>query len=349
MIVDFFEPPAEKRVGGLEAAIRSMESFLVEAGVAVRHNPSFDLLGKDGVPEVVDFHGLWEPGFLKVSAFCRRSNIPYIASTHGMLEPWALRHKRWKKWPWFLLFEQRHLAGATRLLTTSGLESDHLRDLFPDSQRVVLPLGLTADKGPDYQAARRDLGWEQWETVLLFLSRLHPKKGLHLLLDALKRLDTRAKENVRLVIVGGGDRDYVLGLRTLASRQGLRRLRIDWVGEIWSDDKWKYLQGADLFCLPSFSENFGLAILEALQVGTRVLTTTQTPWTDALKSNAGFLCEPTETGVQAALEEFFSSRSWSAQQRDGLAGQMRHRYAWESVGPAYIRLYEDVCGVAVAR
>jgi hypothetical protein len=106
-----------------------------------------------------------------------------------MLEPWAWRHRRWKKWPWYHLFERRHLDGASRVLTTSEKEAENVRKRLPAVDCRALPLGLTSEREPDYMAARRKLGWSESDVVLLFLSRIHPKKGLDLLLRALAALE----------------------------------------------------------------------------------------------------------------------------------------------------------------
>src|SRR5206468_3389543 len=103
-----------------------------------------------------------------------------------------------------------------------------------------------------------------------------------------------------------------------------------------------YYQGADLFCLPSYSENFGLAVLEACQVGTRVLTTNQTPWSALGEWNAGFIVEPTVTDIQQGLLTFFSSAPWPAEHRSELAQRVRQRFGWESIGPQYLQLYKAV-------
>lgn len=345
MIVNFFEPPSAKKTGGLELAIRAIETFLSSAGVSVRSNPASGELGKTGVPEIVHFHGLWDPKFLRLSSHCRRLQIPYVVSPHGMLEPWARRYKGWKKWPWFLLFEHHHLACAARLLTTSDNEARNLADIFPASHCTMLPLGLTADSGANYSAARRLLNWDEAETVLLFLSRIHPKKGLHLLLRALVGVGSSAKQTARLVIVGGGEKTYLRELKNFAARERMKLPQIEWAGEVWGDDKWRYFQGADLFCLPSFSENFGLAVLEALQVGTRVLTTNQTPWSHLPSWGAGFVCEPTEHDVRRALESFFACPEWPAGERIRLAAQIHRSYGWDAVGPAYLRFYQDLCRI----
>jgi glycosyltransferase involved in cell wall biosynthesis len=339
--VDFYEPPRSQRVGGLDHAIRSLEGFLRQAQVEVLTNPPAEDVEHDP-PDVVHFHGLWQPLFLRVSALCRRRRVPYVVSSHGMLEPWALRHKRWKKWPWYHLFERRHLAEASALLATSKNEAQNLTKLFPSRDCPALPLGLTSDCGPGYSGARRKLGWSESEVVLLFLSRIHPKKGLDVLLGALAGLDLGSRSDIRLAIVGGGDQIYVNELRGFASRQSTRLPRIDWLGEISGDAKWPYFQGADLFCLPSHSENFGLAILEALQVGTRVLTTDRTPWDMVPSWSAGMIAQPEKEVVQLALRTFLSNPEWTHDQRETLASRIHREFSWDAVGPAYLRFYERI-------
>jgi glycosyltransferase involved in cell wall biosynthesis len=259
-----------------------------------------------------------------------------------MLEPWAFRQKRWKKWPWYHLFERRQLAGASALLATSDVEVRNLAKRFSSSRCRSLPLGLTSDCGPDYATARRKLGWLESEVVLLFLSRIHPKKGLDMLLRALAGLEPGTLGKVRLAVVGGGEKDYVAELKAFAARESARLPRVDWVGEIWDDGKWAYFQGADLLCLPSHSENFGLAVLEALQAGTRVLTTTETPWDIVTSLGAGMIVEPTVGAIRSALVAFLTNIEWTDAQRDRLASTIHARFSWDTVGPAYVRLYEEV-------
>jgi glycosyltransferase involved in cell wall biosynthesis len=341
VIVHFYEPPQAEKAGGLEAAIRSLDQFLRKAGVAVRFDTPTEELGARE-REVVHFHGLWQPQFLTVSARCRRSGIPYVVSPHGMLEPWAWRQRRWKKWPWYHLFERRHLDGASRVLTTSEKEAENVRKHLPSVDCRALPLGLTSEREPDYMAARRKLGWSESDVVLLFLSRIHPKKGLDLLLRALAALEPGSSQNVRLAIVGGGEARYDRTLRTFAHRESHRLPRIDWLGEIWGDDKWAYFQGADLFCLPSHSENFGLAVLEALQVGTRVLTTDQTPWDIVPSLGGGMVVRPEANAIGSALAEFLANPEWTIAQRAALASKTRDRFSWDVVGPGYLRFYEEI-------
>lgn len=337
MNICFIESPAEKQIGGLSAAIESLRAALTRAGAVVRDESA--LLAKtDAPPDVVHFHGLWQPRHSVLSRECRERGVPYVVSPHGMLEPWAWRHKRWKKLPYFFLRERAHLAGAAALLATAENEARRLRELLPKARVQAIPLGLTSDAKPDYHKARGRLGWGGDERVLLFLSRVHPKKGLDLLLRALAGF---GEKNARLVIVGGGERRYIETLQRFAKQHSGELPRIEWAGEIWGGARWPYFQGADLFCLPSHSENFGLAVLEACQVGTPVLTTTTTPWADALaaEGRCGFICEPRVESVREALHYFFTQPRLAADGRDALAGWAWQDFHWDALAPRYLDFY----------
>ena len=351
MKIRFFEPPAEQKIGGLDAAIVSLRSALENLGHEVRINGDAPARGDT---DAVHFHGLWQRNFPALAKACRRENIPFVVSPHGMLEPWAWRQKRWKKWPYFHLIEKRWIANAACVLATAKPEADRLAKFFPHHRIESLPLGLTADKRPDYAAARAKLGWSADETVLLFLSRIHEKKGLDMLLSALAEsgADTpvsRAIENAnprtglsatRLVIVGPDEQpDYATRCREFISQNAARLPRTDWVGPVWGDDRWLYFQGADLFCLPTHSENFGLAVLEACQVGTPALTTTGTPWADSLGGGRGFIARPETADIRTQLAHFFSQPRRTDADRNALADWAWENFDWPKLAPRYAALY----------
>ena len=335
MKIVFFVPPAEQRVGGLDAAIDGLRGALERRGAGVGER-----LPDDARDCVVHFHGLWQPAHARAARACRARGIPYTVSPHGMLEPWAWRHKRWKKWPYFHLVEKRHLARAGALLATAAQEAGRLREAVPGQRIETLPLGMTGAARPDYSAARAQLGWAEDERVLLFLSRIHVKKGLDLLLQALASLANTGP--VRLVVVGDGAPDYVGQLKHFAEEQAGVLPRIDWIGPVWGDGRWKYFQGADLFCLPTHSENFGLAVLEACQVGTPVLTTVETPWAEELAGGRGFICRPRTEDVRRELARFFSSDRGTPEARAALAEWAWMRFHWDALAERYVAFYRSL-------
>jgi len=340
MTIHFVEPPPALRVGGLDAAIRSLEAALRDLRIAVTSSDANAAVAGD----VVHFHGLWQPAHARRSAELRRRGIPIVVSPHGMLEPWAWRHKWWKKWPYFWIVEAPHLRRAKCLLATAPQEERRIRDFLPRQTVRTLPLGFTDDARPDCDAARAKLGWSPQETVLLFLSRLHAKKGLDLLFTALASIE--APSDTRLVIVGGGDPAYIRSLRALADVRSAKLPRIDWIGEIWGDERWPYFQGADLFCLPSHSENFGLAVLEACQVGTPVLTTTTTPWAEWLHGDSAYIAEPEASSIASRLQQFFQQPKADDAQRSAFARAVHRDFSWSVLGPRYAALYRELASKA---
>ncbi|MCS4149366.1 glycosyltransferase involved in cell wall biosynthesis [Salinibacter ruber] len=259
-----------------------------------------------------------------------------------MLEPWAWAHKKWKKWPYYLLVERRHLQGAGRVLATSDLEAQNLAEFVPADQVHTIPLALTEDVGPNCAAARAQRGWPSDETVLVYLSRLHEKKGMHELLKGVAALPAEQTESLRLVVVGDGPSEYRERLRRIEDEHNEQLPRIDWEGAVWGEEKWTYLQGADLFCLPTHSENFGLVVLEACQVGTPVLTTPGTPWQFLEDWNSGLIAEPDPESLRSALDTYLSSFGWTTEDRHRLAGRTRDRFGLSTVGPQYVDLYQTV-------
>lgn len=336
----FFVPPPEQRVGGLDSAIQSLRGALADLGVTIS-----DTLPASAEPgTLVHFHGLWQPVHVRLARQCRTLRIPYVVSPHGMLEPWAWRHKWWKKWPYFHLVEKGYLRRARALLATAAPEAERLKKFLPQQRIEPLPLGLTSIAREDYERAREHLGWKPEERVLLFLSRIHVKKGLDLLLHALASMPWL--KGTRLVIVGEGDPAYVRSLRQFAGEQAAKLPPIDWVGAIWGDARWPYFQGADLFCLPTHSENFGLAVLEACQVGTPALTTTETPWAEQLSSGRGFIGQPKIDSIRQRLTEFFEQPRWNGTQRATLSNWAHTNYDWAHLAPRYLAFYESVIRAA---
>lgn len=336
MTTHHLQPPPAQREGGLDAAIQGLCAALRSVGITV----DFELPAQFAPGSVVHLHGLWQPAYVAAARRCREEKVPYVVSPHGMLEPWAWRHKWWKKWPYWLAVEKRLLRGAAALLATGDQEAARLRERLPGQRVEMLPLGLTGEARPDYAAARAQLGWAPGERVLLFLSRLHPKKGLEFLLEALAAEQPAAP--LRLVVVGDGDPDYVRSLRTLASRLAGRLPRVDWIGAVWGEARWSYFQGADLFCLPTYSENFGLAVLEALQVGTPVLTTRTTPWGSQLAPPRGYICDPQEKSVALALRASLAQAAAAPAVRDEIAEWARAHFAWENLAERYANLYRSL-------
>lgn len=335
MKIRFVTPPPAKQVGGIEHAVEGLREALQRHGVDV-------LQGADANDEdaLHHFHGLWEPAHSRVAARLTRLGRPYVVSPHGMLEPWAFRHRRWKKLPYFWLIERRFLKNSKALFVTSPMEKKHLSYVIHHPNVAIIPLGCRDYQNPDFESSRVQLGWNANERYILFLSRIDVKKGLDMFIQC------AAKAGVNwtgwnLVVVGDGEPYYVNHLKALASSLSDKLPKVDWIGSVWGKDRWRYIQGADLFCLPTHSENFGLVILEALHTGTPVLTTDQTPWAEYSEMNGLFISKP---NVSSLRDTLLSALEWlekdcSCDNRDILSDWATRNFSWDNLVLSYIDAY----------
>lgn len=336
MRVRFLAPPLEKQKGGIENALTGLRDALTNAGVTVLdHGDANDKTC------VHHFHGLWEPEHAAFSWRLRRRNLPYVVSPHGMLEPWAIRNRRLKKIMYMNLVERRHLTGASSLFVTSAMEAQHARHVLSHDNFIVLPIGCSDPKGADYRAARTRLGWAPDTRVLLYLSRIDKKKGLDMLLSAMTD-DRFTWDNWHLVVVGDGDSGYQNDLLEYARRHAEKLPRISWQGAVWGSDRWQYFQASDVFVLPTHSENFGIAVLEALYAGTPVITTTTTPWSTYQHVEGIFISEPNPKDLRDILLAYHrtSRENWSPAQRTLLSDWANENFNWDKLVPRYVEAYE---------
>lgn len=249
-------------------------------------------------PDIVHINCCWLPQCALVQYWTRqwqKENSPIapclFLTPHGMLEPWIIRRNYWtKKVPAIWLYQRWAVKNADVIVATAEEERRHIAELGWNSRIEMVPNGINTDR------VEMRTVWKDAKD-LLFMSRLHPKKGLEMLIEALSRVD-----GLTLKIAGDGDPEYVESLKTLVSKQRLDD-RIMFVGPVYGDQKWKLIRVADVVVLPSYSENFGLIVAEALASGTPVLTTTGTPWSSIQERNCGWWVQPDVGKIADALDE----------------------------------------------
>jgi glycosyltransferase involved in cell wall biosynthesis len=224
--------------------------------------------------------GIWELPVHQMSTLARRLGTPYVISTRGMLEPWSLSQKRVKKAVAMFLFQRKDLQLADCIHATANTEAENLRRLGFTNPIAIIPNGINLFDFPDYDKLPRR------KRKLLFLSRIHEKKGLELLIGAWKSLDTKYTVNWEIEIVGGGSDEYIRTLKELIMSLGLDSSVI--VSKpVYGIEKTRKYQSSDLFVLPSHSENFGIVIAEALACKVPVITTKGAPWSELNKLGCG--------------------------------------------------------------
>ena len=340
--VSFLIPPPAQRIGGIDTALDGLSRHLTAASGTALVSSETDF---ESGTELVHFHGIWQTQHRNAYQQCQAADIPYVVLPHGMLEPWAWQHKIWKKWPYFKLFERRQLQNAAAVFAASILEAKNLAN-FVDPERIrVLPFGMDATGLPDRETARQRLGFGANERILLYFSRIDQKKGLDMLLDALRTAPT---SGWRLVIAGNGDAEFTRQLKVFSATHDTTLPPITWVGGVWGSERWDYLVGADLFCLPTRSENFGFAVLEALWAGTPVLTTDATPWAQHRNIDGVHICSPSVPDLHTALHCTLADAHFSTAQRDTLRRWCGDTYHWNTVAGQYAQAYHKLAETETA-
>jgi glycosyltransferase involved in cell wall biosynthesis len=290
-------------------------------------------------PQVIDVQGLWTYPSLASLRHHRRHGTPFVVTPHGMLDPWARARSAWKKRLVRLWFEDEHLRRAVCLRATAEMEAGHFRSFGLKNPIAVVPNGVETPPllrpAPPPGAPRR----------LLFLSRIHPKKGLPLLLRAWARLSP-AHPDWELVIAGPDEVGHTAEMQRLAA--DLRLSRLHWSAPVHGEAKSALYRSADLFVLPTHAENFGLVVAEALAHGVPVITTRNAPWEGLQTYNCGWWIPLEDAAVADALGDALArpfgelqamgarGHSWMKSEFgwDRVAEQMAEVYAWASNGGA---------------
>ena len=299
----------------------------------------------DWRPDVVHIHALWTPWLFRAFLWAKRRRIPVVWSPHGMLAPWAMAHKRWKKvLPWWL-YQRSALRHANLLHATTDLEARWIRDLGFRLPIAEVPLGTDFSAGGPPLAARPH--------SVLFVGRIYPVKGLDLLLRAWATLAPALRDEWRLVLVGPDQAGHRAELLALAQTLGLntqvaaldsaRAAEVTFTGPLYGKDKVAAYHAAQLLVLPSHTENFGVIIPDALASGMPAIASAATPWVILAERGCGAQFELTPESLAATLTRFLSLTD-AERQAMGERGQalVRERYTWPAIGHALESAYQSI-------
>ena len=296
--------------------------------------------------DVIHVHALFSYATIPGCRAAAHAPVPYVLRPLGTLSEWSLGHRRWKKRPYYALLERSHLEMASAIHVTSDAEAEDVVRLGYGDRARVIPLGVDVDDrlwmdAPRAVATERPLR-------LLFLSRLHEKKNVPLLLRALAS-DSSVTRSVELTIAGDGDPRYRAELSALVEQLGLSA-RVRFVGHVDGEEKRRVLADADCFILPSVHENFGLAVAEALAAGLPVIVTPGVALApNVVAAGAGLVADATEDAVGATI-------AWAADHPAALVemGQRAWRLAradlsWETTCARLADLYGELAAAPLGR
>jgi glycosyltransferase involved in cell wall biosynthesis len=294
--------------------------------------------------DVLHLHAPWLPGNRQLANLARLRGVPYVVTTHGMLDDWSMNQRSLKKWIYLKLIGRRFLNGAACIHCTADRELAQASKWFDNRSTRVIPYLVNLQQfetlpGPELglellPASQRE------QRKLLFLSRLHPKKGLDILIRALAILRERG-ERVVLMVAGTGEPAYERHLAELVNELGLKD-HVLFLGLVTGKQKISLYQLADLFVLPTLQENFGLVLVEALASGTPVLTTNGTDIWRELEQAGGVIAPHTPGAIAQAAAHVLSDPTERAQRGQQGRAWVLKNLAVDPVSRQYEMLYAEL-------
>lgn len=290
-------------------------------------------LKKHGIALVHD-NGIWHPFNHMVSSVCNKLIIPRMVSCHGMLEPWSLQYKKWKKRIAWKLYQYKDLKTAVCFHATASSEAENIRKLGFTQPVAIIPNGVDFPANmPQKQRAQNGA------RRALFLSRIHPKKGLKDLVKAWRKVNP---ENWELLIAGPDEGGHENEIKALVKKMGLSS-KVHFRGNLSDTDKWHVYRSSDLFILPTYSENFGIVVAEALAAEIPVITTTETPWRILEEERCGWWIPPGEAFLFSTLKTVLKTADQDLHEM-GQRGRAiaLARYNWKNAAQSMADVYRWV-------
>ena len=282
-------------------------------------------------PDIIHVHALWDPLIHAAIKYASMKNIPIVHSPHGMLTPWALSNKKNKKRIAWRLYQHVDLKKVSLFHVTCEDEKQDLLRLGFKQPVEVNPLGMDI---PSVDLKNKDD-----LKLILFMSRIHPKKGLLNLVEAWNRI---RNPQWQIIICGPDDDSHQKVVEDRIKTLKLNSF-FEFKGSVTGKAKEDLLNKCSLFVLPTFSENFGIVVLEALAHGMPVITTVGSPWHSIEKYGAGWWIEIGVEPLYKALDEFikmdFQERLKMAYNAQTLA---KDKYSWDTIILNMLDVYKKV-------
>ncbi|ADI64698.1 hormogonium polysaccharide biosynthesis glycosyltransferase HpsP [Trichormus azollae] len=292
--------------------------------------------------DIAHIHALFSPISSAAAIVCRQQSLPYILRPLGTLDPSDLRKKEQLKQLYVALLERRNLAGASGIHFTSEQEAKISSRFGVSTKDLVIPLGVIPPEN-NTENIRNKFGIDNDKPVILFMSRIDPKKGLELLIPALQKLSIQGLD-FHFVLAGTNPQDPIYEQKIKSEIENSQlKSHTTITGFVTGEAKISLLQTADLFVLPSYYENFGIAVAEAMVAGTPVVISDQVHiYQQVLDSESGWVGTTDVESIVRLLTTALSNLQEC--QRRGLNAQkyaLQH-FSWDAITQQVIQAYREI-------
>lgn len=332
------------------------QEFAEETGLDINNIKAFKTIGSNKIGfstemikaaanhkndfDIIHQHGLWLP-LSMASLKMGNGKAKKIISPHGFLNANALTISSKKKKLAATLFEHRNLKSADCLMACSDFEKGFIREYNLDQPVSVIPNGVhqsfvDAKGNPNEFVEKHNL---QGKKILFFLSRIHPSKGLKLLIESFNKIKTEMKDWV-LIIAGIDELNHEQELKNFCSQNNLNN-QVKFIGPSFGQDKVNAFDASDVFILPTDTENFGIVVVQALARKKPVITTRFAPWADLEKYNCGWWINKTEAELKEVLLKINNALPEELKEKGNNGFQLvNEKYLWEAAAKRSFDTYQ---------
>lgn len=293
--------------------------------------------------DIIHIHDIWHYPCYAAYRIAKRADKPYIITTQGTLEPWALKYKGLRKRIYMSLVQKRILQEAASIHALTDEETKHIRAIGIENTIIKIPNGIDPQEFQNLPP-RKDLDrlfpGLQGKRVILFLGRIHPIKGLDLLAKTFGKI-ARERDDVRLLIAGPNKEGYQAHIEKMLQTEGVLD-KVIFTGMINGYEKMAVLNGADIFILPSYSEGFSIAVLEAMICGLPVIITSQCCFPEVEISKAGFIIEPDTYQLANSLSKLLNDPELCKVMGENGRELVLEKFTIDKIANQMINLYENI-------
>lgn len=293
--------------------------------------------------DLVHTNAIFSYPVLPAHWICQLHRVPYIVTPHGMLEPWALSYKAWKKRLYYTLFEKKSLQNASAIQITGSPEVNNVKSLGIETPLIFAPNGIhyqDFETPPDPNVFYQQFPDTRNKTLILFLGRIDPKKGLDLLATAFAKVNAQFPQT-HLIIAGPDNTGFLPVAQSYFAQAGCLDA-VTFTGMLTGSVKYAALAAANLYVAPSYSEGFSMSVLEGMASGLPCVITTGCNFPEAAKAEAAFVVNIDADEIASILIQCLKSPQQAKEIGDRARKLILEKYTWDRIASNLIEVYTAI-------